>query len=98
MDLPIPGSPLNSTIEPGTRPPPSTRSISPIPLAMRSASALDTAAMASTAAPEAAEARALSVLRRLPPGRTVSTSVFHAPQPEHWPDHLGALVPHCWQT
>src|SRR5204862_173878 len=36
VDLPIPGSPLNSTIDPGTRPPPRTRSTSVMPLASRS--------------------------------------------------------------
>ena len=29
---------------------------------------------------------------------TVSTSVFHAAQDGHWPDHFGDSAPHCWQT
>ena len=37
VDLPMPGSPPSSTSEPGTMPPPSTRSNSPMPLGMRSA-------------------------------------------------------------
>ena len=32
VDLPIPGAPPSSTSEPGTRPPPSTRSSSPMPV------------------------------------------------------------------
>ena len=42
VDLPIPGSPPSNTAEPGTMPPPSTRSSSPLPLGMRSASAVST--------------------------------------------------------
>ena len=33
-----------------------------------------------------------------PPATTVSTSVFHSPQPGHWPDQVSASCPHCWQT
>ena len=36
VDLPIPGEPPSSTSEPGTSPPPSTRSSSPMPVDMRS--------------------------------------------------------------
>ena len=35
VDLPIPGEPPSSTSDPGTRPPPSTRSSSPMPVDMR---------------------------------------------------------------
>ena len=27
-----------------------------------------------------------------------STSVFHAPQAEHWPDHLECTAPQAWQV
>ncbi len=30
-----------------------------------------------------------------------STSVFHSPHPEHWPDHFGCAVPqsvHAWSV
>ena len=46
VDLPIPGSPPSRTSGPGTRPPPSTRSSSPIPMGRRGRSALADAARA----------------------------------------------------
>ena len=42
MDLPMPGSPPTSTTLPGTRPPPSTRSSSAMPVAARGAASADT--------------------------------------------------------
>ena len=39
VDLPMPGEPPSSTSEPGTRPPPSTRSSSPIPVCRRGTAA-----------------------------------------------------------
>ena len=85
VDLPMPGEPPSSTSEPGTRPPPSTRSSSPMPVDRRS----------SGAARLARGARPASGPRRpVPPcaapsrgGARSSTSVFHAPQPGHWPCH-----------
>src|SRR5579884_1270262 len=44
VDLPMPGEPPSSTSEPGTRPPPSTRSSSPMPVFMRSTGAAPTSA------------------------------------------------------
>src|SRR4051794_5010823 len=44
VDLPMPGEPPSSTIEPGTRPPPSTRSSSPSPVRRRGTSAARTSA------------------------------------------------------
>ena len=38
------------------------------------------------------------VLRAGARATTVSTSVFHASQVGHCPDHLGDSEPHCWQT
>ena len=55
--LPMPGSPPKRTIEPGTSPPPRTRSSSPIPLASRDASALLTAPIGEIAAEPAEAAR-----------------------------------------
>ena len=37
VDLPMPGEPPSSTSDPGTRPPPSTRSSSPMPVESRGA-------------------------------------------------------------
>src|SRR5450759_2860165 len=42
VDLPMPGEPPSSTSEPGTRPPPSTRSSSPMPVDIRSTGAAPT--------------------------------------------------------
>ena len=99
VDLPIPGSPLNRTIEPGTRPPPNTRSISPIPLARRSASALETAAMARCAAAPAALAGtggASSVrCRRAKPSRPACS---RRRSPSTAQTTSARLAPHCWQT
>ena len=97
--LPMPGSPPNSTIEPGTRPPPSTRSTSPIPLTIRSASALDSSEMGEMA-PTANAAVVRSRARAAATGRlmTVSTSVFHASHDGHCPAQRGVSAPHCWQT
>mgnify|MGYP006200345901 CR=1 FL=1 len=38
-----------------------------------------------------AEPGALQALRGL-------ARQFHSPQSLHWPDHLGCVVPHCWQA
>ncbi len=84
-------------IDPGTKPPPSTRSTSPIPEVRRAASALVTLEIGETAATPAM-ARAADGARP-PVGRgaaIVSTSVFQASQAGHWPAHFGELAPHCW--
>ena len=89
--MPTPGSPPISTSEPGTRPPPSTRSNSSIPVEMRSESVSATSASARTGRPTGAR-------RDVARSRTSSTIVFHSPQPEHWPSHLGDSWPHWLQV
>jgi hypothetical protein len=85
-------------IEPGTKPPPSTRSTSPMPEGVRSASALVTLAIGVSAARPAMARAADGALAAAGRGAaTVSTRVFHAPQAAHCPAHLGELAPHCWQ-
>src|SRR5262249_44823661 len=90
----MPGSPPIRMAEPGTSPPPTTRSNSAMPVARRASSA-------------GLPLRAGSSMQRpLPPlsplgGASVaasSTIAFQAPQASQRPDHFGAAAPHSWQT
>ncbi len=91
VDLPMPGSPPNSTTEPGTSPPPSTRSSSASPVGSRATSPAATADRRVTAA------GAWPVWpRRLVAGLAGtrnSSMVFHARQSGHCPAHLGCVLP-----
>ena len=96
VDLPMPGSPPSSTSEPATRPPPRTRSSSPIPTGggaparRRPPSGTAGAARRPGPAPRADG-----------PGSsrtTVSTSVFQSPQVRHWPSQRRTDAPQDWQT
>ena len=81
VDLPIPGEPPSSTSDPGTSPPPSTRSNSPMPVGSRGRrSARTSASLTGRAAVPALRFAAAAAT-----GRDSSTSVFHAPQPGHCP-------------
>ena len=98
VDLPMPGAPPISTSEPGTMPPPSTRSSSPMPVLKRgecpaatSASGTGFAALAGAARDSRAPALTGSATRS-------STIVFHSSQPGQRPCHLGLALPHCEQT
>src|SRR5437016_1833296 len=94
VDFPIPGSPPTRTTDPGTTPPPSTKSNSGNPVSQRS-----------RPPPDTAERRvggwADGTIRRpaLPPNRPTgsSTSVFHAPHASHRPAHFGWSAPHSLQ-
>src|SRR5690348_2244131 len=94
VDLPMPGSPPTSSAEPGTRPPPQTRSNSAMPLSRRAT------ACATPSRPTKASLRPLpwpSPLGALSRAAS-STSVFQPPQSSQRPAHFGCAVPHCWQT
>src|SRR5918995_5762319 len=102
VDFPMPGSPPSSTREPGTIPPPSTRSSSPIPVARRAVSEYWTSAY--SCAPVEPPG---SVYRWLSPppgaagdvsGTRSSTSEFHAPHSAQRPIHFGDCPPHSWHT
>ncbi len=67
VDLPIPGAPPSSTSEPGTRPPPSTRSSSPMPVGRRATGAAPTSASGTGRA--AAGLRTAAGVRHLPAAR-----------------------------
>ena len=89
VDLPIPGEPPSSTSAPGTSPPPSTRSSSPMPVVQpRVPLRGDLREPRRACPPPPRGAR-----RRAPPAtalaRVSSTSVFHSPQPGHWPIQRG---------
>src|SRR5579864_1727387 len=95
VDLPMPGSPPTSSAEPGTRPPPVTRSNSAIPVGRRWGGA-------------SSDFRSSRVIlrpltRRLAPdpkgGATPSSvMVFQPPQASHLPDHLAWVAPQDWHT
>ena len=93
--LPIPGAPPSSTSEPGTSPPPSTRSSSPIPVSSR---ALRSALIARSGIGFAAgpDARGPAPPRAGFAAR--ASSVFQAPQPGHWPVQASAVLPHSVQA
>ena len=103
VDLPMPGSPPTSTSEPGTMPPPSTRSSSAMPLLKRSAADETTSDRATgpEAAPPAPSRTCLPLLPARPrAGATTasSTNESQAPQSGQWPSHLLSWRPHPPQT
>ncbi len=90
VDFPMPGSPPMSTTEPGTIPPPSTRSNSPNPDGARfvlSGNIWFSGWGTERSVPGTAEGFDLTVLS--------SASVFHCPQSGHLPIHLGVVCPHA---
>src|SRR5580658_6332938 len=97
VDLPIPGSPPTSTTEPGTIPPPSTRSNSSIPLeslgvCASSISPMATASASTASLPPIAAAR--DCARASVAGGVYGSRLFHAPQSGHFPNHLLCTPPH----
>jgi hypothetical protein len=82
-------------IEPGTNPPPSTRSTSPMPDGRREASALVMVPIGDTAEAPAIW-RAADGARPDLGAAIVSTRVFQALQAGHCPAHFGDAAPHCW--
>ena len=94
VDLPMPGEPPSRTTEPGTTPPPSTRSSSPMPVLSRATSSARTS-RSGTARPGAAFA---PPPRAVLAGATSSTSVFQSEQLGHWPCHLAVVAPHVEQV
>ena len=91
--MPMPGSPLMSTREPLTMPPPSTRSSSERPVWYRCSSAVLISLMGT--AWEMPPAGRAPVPRWGRAGSfTASSMVLHSPQPGHFPSHLGDSNPH----
>ena len=93
VDLPMPGSPPTSTREPGTIPPPKTRSSSCIRVVTRSSSFVSIEER-QTGPPAALLSCAFATLFF---STVSSTKVFHSRHPGHWPIHLGDSYPQLWQ-
>ena len=96
VDLPMPGSPPIRMSEPRTRPPPSTRSSSPMPVSVRSPRSITTSVSGIGRVPAAMAPR-----RPLGAGAArSSTSGTSSPvvrlQSGHVPG-FGVAKPHCWQ-
>src|SRR2546426_6039428 len=92
VDLPIPGSPPTSTTEPGTMPPPRTKSNSPRPVRQRS---LPTVGRLESWTGTAVSFQPSNRSTFFPTGS--STSEFHAPQLSQRPPHFGWSAPHSVQ-
>src|SRR5215218_10972357 len=89
VDLPMPGAPPMRTSDPGTRPPPRTRSSSPIPVERRSTLGASTCPSATGVSARPAERDGAAPPR--PAGaaaRFSSVIVFHSPQPGQRPCHF----------
>src|SRR2546425_930688 len=95
VDLPMPGSPPTSTTDPGTMPPPSTKSNSGRPVCHRSNPAAPTVDSRTGGLPDGV----LLLRSTRPPVRPTgsSTSVFHAPHASQRPPHLGWSAPQSVQ-
>ena len=93
VDLPMPGDPPINTSDPGTKPPPSTRSSSPMPVRRRSTFAARTSRSATGVSarpppPEPEPERPLAA-RTGAAARASSAIEFHSPQPGQRPCHFG---------
>ena len=92
--MPMPGSPTNRITAPGTRPPPSTRSSSVIPVG-RAATAVVSGSVSGTAANFG---RTGAGAARMAPGESdCSCTVPQAWHSGHRPTQRGAVAPHSWQ-
>ena len=97
VDFPMPGSPPISTSEPRTRPPPSTRSSSPMPVSVRSLRSMTTSLSVTGRVPGAsAPRRALGVAGAARSSTSGTSSPVARLQSGQVPG-LGVAKPHCWQ-
>src|SRR5712692_1482033 len=90
VDLPMPGSPPTRTTEPGTMPPPKTKSNSANPVRQRSLPTVGRLESWTGTAVVSFEPSNFPTFRPT----TSATSAFHAPHASHFPPHLGWSVPH----
>ena len=95
VDLPMPGSPPTSTIDPLTMPPPSTRSNSAICVVCRSSLTVEISLIVFGVSSEAAFLVFCDCLEVL--STISSTKVFHSPHAGHCPAHLADSCPQFWQ-
>ena len=98
----MPGSPPMSTSDPGTTPPPSTRSNSSIPVVRRADTTVSMSSYSRGPAVAASEYRAPALADAAPAPAVAgtarsSTSEFHAPHSGQRPSHFCDCAPHSWQ-
>src|SRR5439155_23077167 len=93
VDLPMPGSPPTRTTEPGTMPPPRTKSNSTRPVFHRSTTPLFRSVRRTGGWPVGRPLTGEPLNRPT----ASSTSAFHAPHPSHRPPHFGCSAPHSVQ-
>ena len=91
VDLPMPGDPPINTSDPGTKPPPSTRSSSPMPVRRRSTFAARTSRSATGVSARPPPPEPERPLPARTAGATLASSAieFHSPQPGQRPCHFG---------
>ena len=100
VDFPMPGSPPTRTRDPGTIPPPSTRSSSRIPVLHLASSSADTSVSGTTFASltdSLTERDPAVVPFVIPLSSFSSTNVFHSPHAGHCPSHFASSCPQFWQ-
>ena len=85
--------PASSVTEPGTTPPPQTRSNSATPVVMRGGSGVSDCRVSNWMPRDRAEAAVEGFMAPGGAERLSSVSVFHWPQALHWPDHLPWTAP-----
>ena len=95
VDLPTPGSPPSNVTDPGTRPPPSTRSNSAIPVENRFDVLTSTAPSGIGRATESGMSTAACAASRR--SAATCTTLPHSPQSPQRPTHFEASAPHCSQ-
>src|ERR1700761_2591355 len=95
VDLPMPGSPPTNSAEPGTKPPPVTRSNSAMPVMRRAGGASSVFKSSSANLRRLTRRPAVAPMGGAAPS---SVMVFQPPQDSHLPDHLGVVAPQVWQT
>ena len=97
VDLPMPGEPPRRTSEPGTRPPPSTRSNSPMPVSRRGRRSAATSRSRMGRAGAGPLALGRPAPRRAAGARS-SASEFHSPHAGQRPCHFGLVAPQAEQV
>src|SRR5262245_50101565 len=94
----MPGSPPSRMSDPGTTPPPSTRSNSPMPVERRTLRDISTSAYSLAVDDVENCEKRFCPTEDAADSDLSSTREFHAPHSLHRPIHLGACAPHSWQT
>jgi hypothetical protein len=93
-----PGSPAIRMAEPGTTPPPQTRSNSSTPVTMRGGAGVSTSRVSKARPGPRLDARGGASAPGGAAPASSSTRVFHCPQALHCPAHLEWTAPQAWQA